>query len=155
GFGALFAWGVSFYQRAWHRDTIAPIVDLLRRWTHQTERAEPISLRRRMLRDFGLPLVFTATLSLFSSIGLYRALGKGLPVGEDFNAITALFASFAMLVLAVGGVVARAARELSRPMVQLAGAADHVARGQLDAKVPNVSGPVEVVGLGESIEGMR
>ena len=32
------------------------------------------SLRRRMLIDFGLPLVFSCTLSLFSSLGLYRAL---------------------------------------------------------------------------------
>ena len=110
---------------------------------------------RRMLRDFGLPLLFTAALSLLASIGLYRALGTALTVREDVNAVSALFASFAMLVIAVGGVVARAARDLSRPMTELAQAADRVANGQLDAAVPRVAGPVEVVGLGESIERMR
>jgi signal transduction histidine kinase len=155
GLGGLFAWGVSFYQRAWHRDAVAPALNLLRSWTGAEASAEAISLRRRMLRDFGLPLLFTALLSLFSSIGLYRALGADLSLREDFNAITALFASFGMLVIAVGGVVARAARELSRPMTQLAQAADLVAHGKLEATVPRLTGPVEVVGLGESVERMR
>lgn len=154
-FGSLFACGVVFYQRAWHRETVAPAVARLRTWTGTEEAAESISLMRRMLRDFGLPLLFTAALSLLASIGLYRALGTSLSVREDANAILALFASFAMLVIAVGGVVARAARDLSRPMTQLARAADRVANGRLDASVPRVVGPVEVVGLGESIERMR
>src|SRR5262249_52755531 len=119
------------------------------------ESAEPIPLMQRMLRDFGLPLLFMAALSLLSSIGLYRALGTALSLRDDFNAVAALFASFAMLVIAVGGVVARAARDLSRPMTQLAQAADRVASGRLDASVPRVAGPDEVVGLGESIERMR
>ena len=51
--------------------------------------------------------------------------------------------------------LARAARDLSRPMTSLAAAADRVARGQLDAAVPRVLGPVEMVGLGESIDQMR
>lgn len=155
GFGSLFAWGVSFYQRAWHRDTAAPAVAVLRGWTGSAASADSVSLRDRMLRDFGLPLLFSVTLSLFSSIGLYRALGSDLTIREDFNAITALFASFLLLVLAVGGVVARAAHELSRPMMQLAQAADLVAHGKLEHAVPRVTGPVEVVGLGQSIEGMR
>ena len=154
-FGSLFACGVVFYQRAWHRETVAPAVERLRAWTGTEETAEPISLMRRMLRDFGLPLLFTAALSLLASIGLYRALGTALTVREDVNAVGALFASFAMLVIAVGGVVARAARDLSRPMTQLAQAADRVANGSLDAAVPRVAGPVEIVGLGESIERMR
>ena len=154
-FGSLFACGVVFYQRAWHRETVAPAVERLRAWTGTAEAAEPISLMRRMLRDFGLPLLFTAALSLLASIGLYRALGTALPVSEDINAVGALFASFAILVIAVGGVVARAARDLSRPMIQLAQAADRVANGSLDAAVPRVVGPVEIVGLGESIERMR
>ena len=154
-FGSLFACGVVFYQRAWHRETVAPSVERLRAWTGTEEAAEPISLMRRMLRDFGLPLLFTAALSLLASIGLYRALGSGLTVSEDINAVSALFASFSMLVIAVGGVVARAARDLSRPMTQLAQAADRVANGRLDAAVPRVAGPVEIVGLGESIERMR
>ena len=153
--GSLFALGVAFYQRAWHREAMAPAEERLRRWTVTEKIAEPTPLRLRMLLDFGLPLLFTAALSLFSSIGLYRALGSGLGVREDFNAVSALFASFLMLVIAVGGVVARAARDFSRPMTTLAGAADRVARGQLDAAVPRVVGPVEVVGLGESIERMR
>ena len=153
--GLLFAWGVAFYQRAWHREAMAPAEERLRRWTATEKSAERTPLRRRMLLDFGLPLLFTAALSLLSSIGLYRALGSDLTLREDFNAVSALFASFLMLVLAVGNVVARAARDLSRPMTTLAGAADQVARGQLDAAVPKVIGPVEVVGLGESIERMR
>ncbi|WP_437962854.1 ATP-binding protein (plasmid) [Sorangium sp. So ce119] len=161
GFGALFGFGVSFYQRAWHKDSVARAVDLLRAWTGAQEGddalrgAAPMPLRRRMLRDFGLPLLFTGLLSLFSSIGLYRALATGSSFNEDFNAVTALFASFSLLVLAALGVVARAARELSRPMAQLARAADEVARGELDAVVPELSGPREVVGLGESVERMR
>ena len=55
----------------------------------------------------------------------------------------------------MGGVVARAARELSRPLSELAKAADRVANGQLDAAVPRVRGPVEMVGLGDSVERMR
>jgi two-component system NtrC family sensor kinase len=153
--GQLFALGVAFYQRAWHREAMAPAEARLRSWTGTPRGAEPTPLRRRMLLDFGLPLLFTAALSLLSSIGLYRALGSNLSLREDFNAISALFASFVMLVLAVGGVVVRAARELSRPMTTLAAAADRVARGQLDASVPEVLGPVEIVGLGESIERMR
>ncbi|WP_437690487.1 ATP-binding protein [Sorangium sp. So ce176] len=158
GFGALFGFGVSFYQRAWHKDSVARAVDLLRAWTGAADArrgAAPMPLRRRMLRDFGLPLLFTGLLSLFSSIGLYRALATGSSFNEDFNAVTALFASFSLLVLAALGVVARAARELSRPMAQLARAADEVARGELDAVVPELSGPREVVGLGESVERMR
>ncbi|CAN91088.1 hypothetical protein sce0931 [Sorangium cellulosum So ce56] len=99
GFGALFAFGVSFYQRAWHKDSVARAVDLLRAWTGAPEHggAPPTPLRRRMLRDFGLPLLFTGLLSLFSSIGLYRALATGSSFDEDFNAITALFASLSLL----------------------------------------------------------
>jgi len=154
-FSSLFACGVVFYQRAWHRETVAPAVSRLRAWTGTEEAVESISLMWRMLRDFGLPLLFMAALSLLASIGLYRALGSSLSDREDANAILALFVSFAMLVIAVGGVVARAARDLSRPMTQLAQAADRVANGSLDAAVPRVVGPVEVVGLGESIERMR
>jgi len=154
-YGSLFSWGVAFYQRAWHRDAMEPAVERLRFWTRTEASAEPISIRRRMLRDFGLPLLFTAVLSLLSSIGLYRALGDDLGLREDFNAIAALFASFVMLVIAVGGAVVRAAHELSRPMTTLATAADQVARGHLDAAVPRVVGPIEVVGLGESVERMR
>jgi signal transduction histidine kinase len=154
-FAALFSWGVAFYQRAFHRDTIAPAVERLRRWTAGETPAEPISLRRRMLRDFGLPLLFTCTISLLSSIGLYRALGAAMTPQEDFNALVALVASFVVLVLAVGGVVARAARDLSRPMAQVAEAADRVARGELEAAVPGIAGTTEVVTLGESVERMR
>jgi two-component system, NtrC family, sensor kinase len=154
-YGGLFSLGVAFYQRTWQRDALAPAVERLRRWTGTLESAPLTPLRRRMLLDFGLPLLFTAVLSLLSSIGLYRALGSDLSFREDFNAVLALFASFSILVIAVGAVVARAARDLSVPMTQLARAADQVARGQLDAAVARVAGPVEVVGLGESIERMR
>ena len=154
-YGALFAWGVSFYQRGWHEDTLRPSVVRLREWTGHTIEASVISLRRRMLNEFGLPLLFTALLSLLSAIGLYRTLGHDLPLQEDFNAITALSTSFAMLVLAVGGVFMRAARLLSEPLSSLADAADQVASGKLDQNVPRVEGPVEVVGLGRSIEHMR
>jgi two-component system, NtrC family, sensor kinase len=153
--GIVFAFGVSFYQRSWDKDTMAPVIERLRASTGARERAEPIALGRRMLRDFGSPLVFTTTLSLFSSIGLYRALSAGSDLAQDINAIAALSASFATMVIAALGVVARAARDLSRPLAALAGAADRVASGALDAAVPRVSGPVEVVGLGESVERMR
>ncbi len=156
GLGALFAFGVSFYQRAWHTDTVRPVIELLRAWTNEPPRAEPIPLRRRMMRDFGLPQLFSITLSLLASIGLYRALGgTRLGTREDVEAVGALFASFAVLVIAAGGLVVRAARDLSRPMTALARAADRVASGELDAAVPRVSGPIEVVGLGESVERMR
>jgi two-component system NtrC family sensor kinase len=154
-FGSLFAWGVSFFQRGWHEDTVQPIVKRLREWTGTAAEIKAVSLRQRMLTEFGLPLVFTLTLSLFASIGLYRALGPDLPLAEDFAAITALGASVGMLVLAVGSVFMRAARQLSQPLSTLASAADRVASGKLDAEVPRVLGPVEVMGLGHSIEDMR
>ncbi len=154
-FGALFAWGVSSYQRGWHEDAVSPIVAKLRNWTGRIAEREKIDLRRRMLTDFGLPLLFTLTLSLFASIGLYRSMATHLPLHEDFAAITALVASFAMLVLAVGSVFMRAARQLSEPLSHLAEAADRVASGKLEAQVPPVIGPVEVAGLGRSIERMR
>lgn len=153
--GAFFAWGVSFYQRAWHREAVAPAVERLQRWAGAPASAEPMALRRRMLWDFGAPLLFTAALLLLSSIGLYRALDPAAMPRADLRVIGAFVAAFAILVIAVGGVVARAARELSVPMAQLARAADQVARGQLDAKVPRVAGAVEVVMLGESVERMR
>jgi signal transduction histidine kinase len=155
GFASLFSWGVAFYQRSFHRDTLAVAVRRLRLWTATHTPAETLPLGRRMLRDFGLPLIFTCLLSFLSSIGLYRALASHLSAREDANAIFALFGAFGVLVLAVGGVVARAARDLSRPMVELARAADRVARGELTAPVPEVGGPVEVVTLGENVERMR
>lgn len=156
GFGAIFSWGVSFYQRAWHRETCAPAVERLSRWTGiEIESSEPITLEQRMMRDFGLPTVFMGAISLFSAIGLYRALAPRSSLEQDIRSTGALFASFTLLLLAVGGVVARAARELSRPMTELASRADVVAKGTLDAAVPPVRGPIEVVGLGESIERMR
>lgn len=155
GFGALFSWGVSFYQRAWHRETCAPAVQRLSRWTGIPVDSEPITLQQRMMRDFGLPMLFMGALSLFSSIGLYRALAPHSTVEQDIRSTIALFASFTLLIIAVGGVVVRAARELSRPMIELASRADLVAKGNLDAAVPPVKGPIEVVGLGESVERMR
>ncbi|MEM6790815.1 MAG: ATP-binding protein [Myxococcota bacterium] len=155
GFGGLFAWGVSSYQRGWHEDTVRPIVRRLERWTGTVDEPVAIDLRRRLLVEFGLPLLFTLTLSLLATIGLYRALGTDSNLREDFNAISALCASFAMLVLAVGGMFLRAARQLSDPLAKLEAAADRVARGELDQEVPPVAGPLEVRGLGRSIERMR
>ena len=154
-FGSLFSWGISFYQRGWHEDAVAPIVQRLRAWTGRAGEEQAVDLRRRMLSDFGLPLLFTLTLSLFASIGLYRTLGQDLPLREDFNAISALWTSFLILTFAVGGVFLRAARKLSEPLTRLEEAADQVARGKLDAEVPRVEGPTEVMGLGRSIERMR
>lgn len=158
-FGLLFAAGVSFCQWILHRDTVAPAVKRLRERVGQSEgeklRTRPISLRVRLQREFGLPLLFICTLSLFSSIGLYRALVRGLSMEQDFRAIAALVASFAMLLVTSGGFAARAARQLSEPMSALAGAANRVAQGHLDEPVPSVAGPAEVIGLGESIERMR
>ncbi len=156
GFGCLFAAGISFYQRGWHEDAVRPVVERLRSWTGSPASEDQVSLRRRMLGHFGWPLLFTLTLSLFASIGLYRTLSAGLSFNEDFNAITALCASFLMLVLAVGGVFLRAARLLSEPLTTLAGAADRVASGELDEAVPLVQqAPREVAALGLSIEAMR
>jgi two-component system, NtrC family, sensor kinase len=154
-FAGLFSWGVSFYQRAWHEDAVRPIVRRLRAWSGRRDATAPVDLRQRMLSDFGLPLIFTLALSLLASIGLYRTLGVQLTLREDFNAITALCASFLMLVLAVGSVFVRAAARLSEPLSRLAEAADKVASGHLDRAVPRVVGPSEVVDLGRSIERMR
>lgn len=154
-FSALFSWGVSFYQRAWHEDTVRPITRRLRAWSGAPDAAATIDIRQRMIEDFGLPLLFTLALSLLASIGLYRTLGVELSLREDFNAITALCASFLMLVLAVGSVFVRAAARLSEPLSRLAQAADKVASGHLERAVPQVAGPSEVIGLGRSIERMR
>lgn len=162
-YAGLFSWGVAFYQRAWDRETIAPVVKLLatradlspESYDLEEHRGPPLPLRERMLRDFGGPLIFTALLSLLSSIGLYRTLGREVSLREDFNAILALVSAFLMLVVAVGGVVARVARTLSRPLTLVADAAEVVASGRLDAKVAEVPGPSEVQGLAASVERMR
>jgi signal transduction histidine kinase len=152
--GLLFAWGISFYQRAWHLGILAPAVDELRSWgAASTADVHGESLRRRMLVDFGLPLVFSCTLSLVSSLGLYRALVG--PLGADAKEVWAVVGSFIVLVVTSGGVIARAARELSRPMSTLAEAADRVGGGGLDVAVPHVIGPDEITRLGASIERMR
>jgi signal transduction histidine kinase len=151
--GLLFAWGISFYQRAWHTEILAPAVRELQLWGATDVPRGRGSLRRRMLVDFGLPLVFSCTLSLFSSIGLYRALIGSF--GSNANEVLILIASFVVLIVTAGGVMARAARDLSRPMSALAGAADRVGHGDLEAAVPRVVGPDEVTRLGESIERMR
>ncbi|EYF00665.1 ATP-binding protein [Chondromyces apiculatus] len=159
GFGAMFAVGVSFYQRSWHRDAVAPVITALRERLGSAagERTPGPALRlgQRLLRDFGLPLLFTGLLSLLATLGMYRTLANDVDFEELVGAITALFASFSLLVIAALGVVARAAGELSRPMGQLARAADVVARGKLDEAVPLLDGPAEVVVLGESVERMR
>src|SRR5262249_22674367 len=147
--GLLFAWGISFYQRAWHLAILEPAVGALREWTNAAATAEPgATLGRRMLTDFGMPLVFTCALSLFSSIGLYRALVGAL----DRRAMEplALGGSFLVLVMAVGGVIVRAAARLSRPMSSPALAAARVARGKLDPRAARVAAPAEIVVLGES-----
>ena len=152
--GLLFAWGISFYQRAWHLGILAPAVDELRSWgAASTAELHGGSLRRRMLVDFGLPLVFSCTLSLVSSLGLYRALVG--PLGSNAKEVWAVVGSFIVLVMTSGGVIARAARELSRPMSTLAEAADRVGGGGLDVAVPHVVGPDEITRLGASIERMR
>jgi signal transduction histidine kinase len=152
---ALFAWGVSIYQHAWSRDAMAPTVGLLRKWTGVVPVADKERLQARMLRDFGTPLVFTASLSLLASIGLYRALGWELTARDDVNAVSSLVASFTMLVITAGGIVIRAARELSRPLARLARAADRIAKGDLGTAVPRVVGPAEITRLRDSVERMR
>lgn len=182
-YAALFSWGVAFIQRGWDQDTMRPVVRLLERWARAyaearsaastDTRSEPPSesrpggrsepprarptqrLRERMLRDFGGPLVFTAALSLLSVLGLYRTLGHEVTVREDLAAILAQVAAFAMLVIAVLFVVARVARDLSRPLTQVAQAAEIVASGSLETSVPRVRGPREVAGLASSVERMR
>jgi signal transduction histidine kinase len=152
--GLLFAWGISFYQRAWHLVILAPAVDELRGLgAARASDGHAGTLRRRMLLDFGLPLVFSCTLSLFSSLGLYRTLVGAL--GSDIKVVMAVVGSFVLLVVIAGGVIAGAARELSRPMSALAEAADRVGKGDLSAVVPYVDGPNEVTHLGQSIERMR
>jgi signal transduction histidine kinase len=162
-YAALFAWGVAFYQRGWDRDTIAPVERALLR-VAGTEPPEvagdrpaypTLAIRDRMLRDFGWPLAFAALLMLLSSIGLYRSLGGGFGRAEDQAAVLAQVVAFFMLALAVGGIIARVARELSRPLVQVSDAAETVAGGKLDAAMPRVEGPGEVAKLAASVERMR
>jgi signal transduction histidine kinase len=152
--GLLFAWGISFYQRAWHLSILAPAVEELRALA-PPGLVEPRegSLRKRMVIDFGLPLVFSCALSLFSSLGLYRTLVGAF--GSDAKVVLAVVGSFILLVVIAGGVIASAAKELSRPMSALAEAADRVGKGDLDAVVPRVDGPGEITRLGHSIERMR
>lgn len=164
GYAALFSWGVAFYQRAWDRGTVASVERVLGRWSGRVEpgAASPdgassarTALRERLLRDFGWPLVFTAALLLLSSIGLYRSLGGLAWLGDGPASLLALFAAFFMLALAVGGVIARVAREISRPIVEVAEAAEAVSRGDLERPVPLVAGPTEIERLAESVERMR
>ena len=159
GYAALFSWGVSFYQRGWDRETLAPVQRLLTSWLAEPASEAPsdrvLPLRERMFRDFGGPLLFSAALLLFSSIGLYRTIGRAVSFREDLNAILALSSAFLMLAIAVGAVVLRVAGTLARPLTLLAGAAEVVAAGKLDARVAAVEGPEEVRGLARSVERMR
>ncbi|MBM4359725.1 MAG: HAMP domain-containing protein [Deltaproteobacteria bacterium] len=155
GLGVLFSWGVSFYQRGWHDDALRPVVTRLSAWVGESPAKVADSLRRRLMSDFGKPVLFTLTLWLLSSVGLYRNLGGADWDRADFHAIAALFASFVVLVIAVGTVFLRAARELSEPLARIERAAEAVARGRLDDHVPAVDGPAEVRALGRSIEDMR
>ena len=162
-YAALFCWGVAHYQKTWDRETTDHVDRALALWLLDVApAAAPKELggdliRDRMLRAFGWPLVFAALLMLFSSISLYRALGGGLSLGagEDGAALVALVAAFLMLVLAVGGVIARVATELSTPIVRVAEAAEIVAQGELQAPVPRVTEPREVAQLSKSVERMR
>ncbi len=154
-FGMLFAWGVSFYQRGWHEDSLRPAIARLSEWTGASAEHAHVSLRRRMLSEFGKPVAFALTLSLFASIGMLRNLGAPPTVRENASAIAALSASFAVLVLAVGGLFVRAARELTEPLRRIAAAADDVARGRLEDRVPLIAGPFEVRALARSLEDMR
>src|SRR5690606_11122528 len=89
-YGARFSWGVAFYQRSLHEDTMRPIVRLLESWAKESDPrrpSPPARLEQRMLSDFGLPYAFTAVLSLLSSIALYRTLSTDLSWREDFNSI--------------------------------------------------------------------
>ncbi len=161
GYAAMFAWGVAYYQRGWDRETAAQIEAVIRRWLggEQVELEKPaytaLAIRERMLRDFGSPLLFAAALMLLSSINLYRTLGGEVTTRSEEAPLLALVAAFMMLVVAVGGVIARVARELSRPIVQVSDAAETVARGELEAAVPGVDGPGEVARLASSVERMR
>jgi two-component system, NtrC family, sensor kinase len=143
---------------------VASVERVLRRWSGHTELRAPsvegtptsrTALRERLLGDFGWPLVFTAALLLLSSIGLYRSLGGLAWLGDGPASLLALFAAFFMLALAVGGVIARVAREISRPIVEVAEAAEAVSRGDLTRPVPLVAGPTEIERLAESVERMR
>jgi signal transduction histidine kinase len=161
-YAALFCWGVAHYQRTWDRATTSHVERVFEHWLHDEPRPEALgpraeSIRDRMLRAFGWPLAFAALLMLFSSVSLYRTLGGGLALGpsEEGAAFVALLAAFAMLVLAVGGVIARVATELSTPIGTLAEAAETIARGDLDAEVPRVGEPREVAQLVASMEKMR
>jgi two-component system, NtrC family, sensor kinase len=152
--GLVIAWGISFYQRAWHTSILAPIVDRLRRSSPASFAGSRIgSVGRRMLVDFGLPLVFCCTLSLVSSLGLYRALAG--PLGTNPYEVIAVAGAFVVLAAAAVGVIARSASALSSPLSLLAGAANRIARGDLASAVPRVAGPDEMVLLGDSIERMR
>ncbi|MFO0550062.1 MAG: ATP-binding protein [Polyangiaceae bacterium] len=166
GYATLFSWGVAYYQRGWDRTTTAYVEASLRRFSRSLFGTSPIvdgarpdpagvAIRERMFRAFGSPLLFAATLMLFSSIALYRSLGSGLAASDDVAAVLALVAAFLMLVLAVGGVIARVANELARPVVQVASAAETVAAGQLDAPVPPIEGGGELARLASSVERMR
>jgi len=52
-------------------------------------------------------------------------------------------------------VIARVARELARPIVQVSEAVEIVASGKLEASVPRVDGPSEVARLAVNVERMR
>ncbi len=162
-YAALFSWGVAFYQRGWDRDAASQVERLMLRWAKVDERKSPLpvpeyarlAIRDRMLRDFGWPLVFAAVLMLLSSVGLYRALEGTAALSGDEAPMLALVAAFIMLVLAVGGVIARVARELSRPIGRVAEAAEVVASGELEQAVPAIDGPSEIARLAASVERMR
>ena len=157
-FAALFSWGVAFYQRAFHRDNVAPAVERLRRWTGATARlAEPISLGAahapRLRAAAALHVLALAALVASASTacsarsstaagGLQRRLrarrrvrGAGAGGGGRGGAGGA------------GSLAADGAARARRPTAWRAASSRPRSRA--------LAGPAEVVTLGESVERMR
>ncbi|HEU4412408.1 MAG TPA: ATP-binding protein [Polyangiaceae bacterium] len=151
-----FAWGLTLHQRAWHRALLGPVVARLRAVAPAPAPAARVSLRRRLLVDFGLPLSFFATLFLSAALGLYVTLQRERGGDLALADVLALVASCAAVTGATGALVLRTARELSGPIVGLAAAAERVAGGELGAGVPPPpDAPREVSELGAAVEAMR
>src|SRR5262249_36530994 len=76
-------------------------------------------------------------------------------LGSDIKVVLAVVGSFVLLVVIAGGGIAGGARELSRPMSALAGAAGRGGRGGLAAVGPRLAGPGGVTRVGGGVERMR
>ena len=96
--GALFAFGVSFYQRAWHRDTVAPVVAALRARLGEEAAPPPSSAADGALLRLAPYLVFIGVSATFVVMPFgHQLVGADLDIGVLFLITLTALVSIALV----------------------------------------------------------